>query len=226
MNGILIKGAEPLENAHKIKAIMFDKTGTITKGLLEVAKIWIEGDAISPSIILSAIGCAETNSEHPIATAITKYIREAIGSELTATSQNFQAVPGCGLRCTVSNLADLVAKARSSSEMSNFESLISAGSSGIFTVNNVKIEVSHAQNMRLGKLIGISSKHEDASGDFEVIIGNREWMIRNGFIISSSVDRSMSSEEELGRSAVLCAINGKYIFVIKFAVLKFLINVF
>lgn len=211
MNGILIKGAEPLENAHKIKAIMFDKTGTITKGLLEVAKIWIEGDALNPSIILSAIGCAETNSEHPIATAITKYVREAIGSELTGTSHNFQAVPGCGLKCTVSNLVDLVAKARSSTEMSNFESLLSAGSSGIFTVNNVKIEVSHSQNMRLGKLIGISSQHEEASGNFEVIIGNREWMTRNGFIIYTSVDRSMSAEEELGRSAVLCAINGNYL---------------
>lgn len=209
VNGILIKGAEPLENAHKIKAIMFDKTGTITKGLLEVAKIWIEGDILSPSIILSAIGCAETNSEHPIATAITKYVREVIGGELTGSTLNFQAVPGCGLKCTVSNLVDLVAKAHSREEISNFESLTSAGSSGLFTVNNVKIEVSHTQNMRLGKLIGISSKYAEASGDFEVIIGNREWMMRNGFVVPPSVNQSMSVEEELGRSAVLCAINGK-----------------
>lgn len=191
---------------------MFDKTGTITKGLLEVAKIWIQGDVLTPSVIFSAIGSAETNSEHPIATAITKYIRETIGSELTATSQNFQAVPGCGLKCTVSNLANLVAKARSSPQLGNFESLVTANSSGLFTVNNVKIEVTHSENLRLGKLIGISSKQDEDSGDFEIIIGNREWMKRNGFIIPTSVDRSMSAEEELGRSAVLCAINGKKIY--------------
>lgn len=209
MNGILIKGAEPLENAHKIKAIMFDKTGTITKGLLEVAKVWIQGDALSPSIIFSAIGCAEKNSEHPIAIAISKYISDAIGTELTGTSQNFQAVPGCGLKCTISNIAELVGRAHTNSEINNFESLLSAGSSGIFTVNNVKIEVSHAQNLHLGKLIGVGSQYDESNGTFEVIIGNREWMTRNGFIITTTVDRNMSAEEELGRSAVLCAINGK-----------------
>lgn len=192
---------------------MFDKTGTITKGLLEVAKIWIQGDALNPSIILSAVGCAETNSEHPIATAITKYVRETIGSDLTGSSKNFQAVPGCGLKCIVSKLESLVTKARSSPEIGHFESLLTAGSSGIFTVNNVKIEVSHSQNMRLGKLIGINSQHEDAVGDFEVIIGNREWMTRNGFVVSASVDANMAAEEELGRSAVLCAINGIYLYI-------------
>lgn len=208
VNGILIKGAEPLENAHKIKAIMFDKTGTITKGLLEVTKIWIQGDVLSPTISLSAIGCAETNSEHPIAMAITKYVRDTIKAELTATSQNFQAVPGCGLKCTISNMEGMVAKARSASELQNFESLVTSGSSGLYTVNNVIIEVDHSQNMRLGELIGISSKQEEASGDFHVIIGNREWITRNGFTISEALDRKMSTEEELGRSAVLCCVNG------------------
>lgn len=94
-NGILIKGAEPLENAHKVKAIMFDKTGTITKGVPEVARVWISGDRHSPPLILAALGCAETNSEHPIAGAIRKYVKVALGAaELMGKTNNFQSVPG------------------------------------------------------------------------------------------------------------------------------------
>jgi len=44
---------------------------------------------------------------------------------------------------------------------------------------------------------------------FKVVIGNREWMRRNVIELNSQVEASMNDEEELGRTAVLCAINGK-----------------
>ena len=67
-NGILIKGGEHLEKAHKIKAIVFDKTGTVTKGKPEVTDMFSEGD-LTPEEILHYAAIAEKNSEHPLGEA-------------------------------------------------------------------------------------------------------------------------------------------------------------
>jgi Cu+-exporting ATPase len=44
---------------------------------------------------------------------------------------------------------------------------------------------------------------------YKVLIGNREWMIRNGLVISNDVDESMIEHERRGRTAVLVTIDGK-----------------
>lgn len=209
-NGILIKGAEPLENAHKIKAIMFDKTGTITKGVPEVTSIWLLSDFISPSVIFAALGCAEKNSEHPIADAITKYVVESLNCEITGTTTNFQAVPGCGLKCKVSELNTMINSSKKNKEFTNFLTQTGAGSSGYFLLNKVNVEITSSQNLKLGQLIGMDSDHEGRK-EYDILVGNREWMHRNGLTLKEDVDRRMVNEEEKGRSAVLCAINGKYL---------------
>ncbi|XP_044763137.1 copper-transporting ATPase 1 isoform X2 [Coccinella septempunctata] len=219
MNGILIKGAEPLENAHKVKAIMFDKTGTITKGVPEVARIWLTGDIYNPAVILSALGCAETNSEHPIGIAIIRYVKDVLNCDMTGFVSNFQSVPGCGLRCTVSSLSTMVNNAKNNKELSEFASLVSAGSSGTFSLLNVQVDVTHSQNLMLGRLIGINSQDDDnaSGGEYQVIVGNREWMNRNGLLVTDDMNRRMVDEEEQGRSAVLCALNGKIVSMISVA---------
>jgi Cu+-exporting ATPase len=70
-NGILIKDGEHLELAHKIKTVLFDKTGTITEGKPVVSKIITNG--YDENELLKFAASLEKRSEHPLAVAIVKY---------------------------------------------------------------------------------------------------------------------------------------------------------
>ncbi|RPJ96534.1 cadmium-translocating P-type ATPase [Rummeliibacillus sp. TYF005] len=96
-NGVLFKTAEALEHTNTIDTIVFDKTGTITKGTPVVTNFLVLNQFKKESII-PLIAAAEKNSEHPIATAITTYA-EAF-SELPIV-QSFKAIPGQGIEATV-----------------------------------------------------------------------------------------------------------------------------
>lgn len=94
-NGILIKGAEHLENAHRLTTIVLDKTGTITKGQPAVTDI-VPLAGLSEDDLLSIAVSAEKNSEHPLAQAIVKYGQEK--GLLLQEPEEFAAIPGHGVR--------------------------------------------------------------------------------------------------------------------------------
>lgn len=97
-NGILIKGGEALETAHKITTIVFDKTGTITEGKPTVTDVLtIEG--ISKDMLLQLTASAEKNSEHPLGQAIVLGAKDA-GLELFATD-HFEALTGRGIQANI-----------------------------------------------------------------------------------------------------------------------------
>lgn len=96
--GILIKGAEHLENAHRLTTIVLDKTGTITKGKPEVTDV-IPLGAFLPEEILSLAVQGEKNSEHPLAQAIVNF-GKLQGVSLKDPEQ-FVAIPGYGVQATI-----------------------------------------------------------------------------------------------------------------------------
>jgi Cu+-exporting ATPase len=93
-NGILIKGAEHLENAHRLTAIVLDKTGTITKGEPDVTDI-ISLAHLNESELLQIAVSAEKKSEHPLAEAIVKFGQSR--GILAADPERFTAIPGYGV---------------------------------------------------------------------------------------------------------------------------------
>jgi Cu2+-exporting ATPase len=95
-NGILIKDAESLELAHRINAIILDKTGTITGGKPTVSDhFWVENNEIQKSILLAI----ESQSSHPLAEAVVNQLK-AEGVK-TRVVQQFENVAGRGIKATV-----------------------------------------------------------------------------------------------------------------------------
>ena len=96
--GVLIKGGEALETAHKINTIVFDKTGTITEGKPEVTDI-ITAPGINRQTLLQIAASAEKGSEHPLGEAIVKgAAKEKL--DLVAVDV-FHAIPGYGIEVQI-----------------------------------------------------------------------------------------------------------------------------
>ncbi len=104
-NGILIKGGEALEIAHKINTIVFDKTGTITEGKPEVTDI-ITFTSIAKEELLQITASAQKYSEHPLGQAI---VNEAINQNISfSTVENFNSLTGRGIKAIVEDKKVLV----------------------------------------------------------------------------------------------------------------------
>uniref|UniRef100_A0A671NH74 P-type Cu(+) transporter n=1 Tax=Sinocyclocheilus anshuiensis TaxID=1608454 RepID=A0A671NH74_9TELE len=183
-NGILIKGGEPLEMAHKIQSVVFDKTGTITYGAPKVVqvKMLAEGNRMSRSKLLAIVGTAENNSEHPLGAAITKYCKQELATESLGTCTDFQAVPGCGIRCLVSNTEHLLKRDDSDSE---------------------------ENQCNASAMLGFAVSAVVQTSSFTVLIGNREWMRRNALQVRAEVDEAMTEHEKRGHTAVLVAVDNE-----------------
>ncbi len=122
-NGILIKGGEYLEQAHRINTVVLDKTGTITKGEPELTDYLTAGKRPADEVMEDEAqagkkpagsgspedeerfpawaASVEKLSEHPVAQAIVAGLEQRFPGLAAMPAESFEAVPGQGVRATV-----------------------------------------------------------------------------------------------------------------------------
>jgi P-type Cu+ transporter len=92
--GIIIKGGDVLESLATVDTVIFDKTGTLTTGQLEVVTVRTFGQ-VAEQNLLRMIGSIESQSEHPVAKAVMRYMRER--QLQPAVVRKVVAMPGFGV---------------------------------------------------------------------------------------------------------------------------------
>jgi P-type Cu+ transporter len=133
-SGILIKGGEALETAHKLTTVVLDKTGTITRGEPTVTDVLAQG--MEENELLRLAASAERGSEHPLGEAIVK---AAQGRGLTLVQpQRFQAIAGHGIEAEIEGHKVLLGNAKLLRErgavpnQAGVEALANAGKTPMF----------------------------------------------------------------------------------------------
>ena len=107
--GILVRGGEALENAHRVTAVILDKTGTLTRGKPAVAAL-IPAGGLAEDDLLRLAAAVEAGSEHPLASAILLAARER--RLAFPGGDAFVATAGGGAEATVEGRTVLVGSAR------------------------------------------------------------------------------------------------------------------
>jgi len=102
--GILVKSAEALENAHDLSTVVLDKTGTITKGTPEVTDVVAAPGIDTEDLLMLAYGL-EKKSEHPLARALCAYAEQQGSDQLPV--KDFAQVAGQGVTGTTEGAAAL-----------------------------------------------------------------------------------------------------------------------
>ncbi|KAG1710406.1 Copper-transporting ATPase 1 [Nymphon striatum] len=199
VNGILIRTERILECSSQVTTIVFDKRGILTAGQPSVSSIrlLVEEDVLSMKLFFAIIDIAERNCSHPIAKAITKFVQRILGGHTFGTSTLYKYSSGNGIKCKVSDI--------------DFENLeLQSHQERNIDEPDQYYEVQCFGDVPTDYLPEYTVKKLEKNQSFEVLIGNREWMIKNGLAVTQEVNRRMEDCEIHGETAVLVAINSNF----------------
>ena len=140
-NGILIRNGEILEITHKVKAVIFDKTGTVTVGKPVVTDVITDNERL----LLETALAVEALSDHPLAKAVSEYAK-ASGINTDIRPENTENISGKGVSALlngeeilVGSLSLLKENGIDTMEYENTAQMLSIeGKSIIFTAVNKK----------------------------------------------------------------------------------------
>ena len=99
-NGVLFRNAEALERLHKVRAVVLDKTGTLTEGHPRVTDVVLADGGVGEDELMRVAAGAERASEHPLGEAIVRHAREKRGLTV-GEPRAFGATSGQGISATV-----------------------------------------------------------------------------------------------------------------------------
>ena len=166
-NGILIKGGDSLETAHKLDTIVLDKTGTITKGEPALTDV-VVADGFAENEFLRIVASAERQSEHPLAAAIVRGAEER-GLDF-AKPESFNALEGRGIESRVAGKDLLLGNVRLMNERkiglngaeTTAEKLATEGKTPMFAAIDGKFAgvVAVADTIKLESAEAIASLHK------------------------------------------------------------------
>eukprot|EP00271_Cylindrocystis_brebissonii_P007903 TRINITY_DN21809_c0_g1_i1.p1 TRINITY_DN21809_c0_g1~~TRINITY_DN21809_c0_g1_i1.p1 ORF type:complete len:1089 (-),score=224.28 TRINITY_DN21809_c0_g1_i1:538-3804(-) len=202
-NGILIKGGEALERAHKVQCVAFDKTGTLTRGRPMVVSVKTFGEASrgDVSTLLRLAASAEASSEHPLARAVVDYARHCLlfneekagGAAGAAGSPENDVKGGEGLGSTkLAEVARSVSRRWSQRERRAGEA---DDTSWMETASEFEAIPGLGIRCRVaGRLVQI---------------GNRKLMASEGVPVPPEAEQQLQAVEERARTGVLLALDGE-----------------
>jgi Cu+-exporting ATPase len=196
-SGVLIKGGETLEGAHKLTTVVLDKTGTLTRGAPVLTGVVVSNGS-SEIELLHLVASAERASEHPLGEAIVRGARDLALSE----AEEFRAVSGGGVRARVEGRTVLVGNERFLHDAGVIEDGLSGRLEELSSAGKTPLLV--AVDGRLAGLVVVADTVKDESR--EAVERLHALGLEVGMITGDSERTARAVARELGIDRVLAGV--------------------